>query len=173
MFVAIGTLLLGLGSAFGQNQEQKLIDRLLRPNMTMKNAAQDKKFGNARTNSLEKSAPTRSFYAPRKSVSRSFPEERAFTPQQFAARHFRGGDSAANVSTRTQLRKDDALLAMPTSSPGTRVAPEAAQVATTSSTREYAGNRPFLVEGKSQKSLRAHDRPLTIEQVRELLNKSK
>jgi len=173
MFVAIGTLLVGLGSAFGQDQEQKLLDRLLKPNMTMKNSDQDKKFGNTRANVLEKSAPTRSFYAPQKSVSRSYAEERAFTPQQFAARHFRGGDSAANVSARTQLRKNDALIGVSSAaSPGTRVAPEATQVAN-SSARDYAGNRPFLVEGKSQKALHAQDRPLTIEQVRELLNKSK
>src|SRR3954469_11286912 len=129
MFVAIGMLFFGLGSVFGQNQEQKLLDRLLKPNMTMKSSEQDKKFGNTRANVLEKSAPTRSFYAPEKSVSRSYAEERAFTPQQFAARHFRGGDSAANVSARTELRKNDALVGMSTSaSPGTRIAPEATQV---------------------------------------------
>ncbi|MBA2744260.1 MAG: hypothetical protein H0U43_08155, partial [Chthoniobacterales bacterium] len=33
--------------------------------------------------------------------------------------------------------------------------------------------RPFLVQGKSQKSLSAKDEPLTLEQVRELLNKNK
>jgi hypothetical protein len=37
----------------------------------------------------------------------------------------------------------------------------------------YAGNRPFLDEGKSQKSLSRKNEPLTIEQVRELLNKNK
>lgn len=32
---------------------------------------------------------------------------------------------------------------------------------------------PFLDRGKSQKALSARDKPLTIEQVRELLNKNK
>src|SRR6266540_4086939 len=40
-------------------------------------------------------------------------------------------------------------------------------------TRAYAENRPFLDEGKSQKSLNRQNAPLTIEQVRELLNKNK
>ena len=53
---------------------------------------------------------------------------------------------------------------------GTRVAPETNASALV---REYADNRPFLGKGKSQKSLHAQDKPLTIEQVRELLNKSK
>jgi hypothetical protein len=37
----------------------------------------------------------------------------------------------------------------------------------------FSGNRPFLDKGKSQKALSQHDTPLTIEQVRELLNKNK
>ncbi len=39
--------------------------------------------------------------------------------------------------------------------------------------REFAGNRPFLDEGKSQKSLNHQEAPMTIDQVRELLNKNK
>ena len=37
----------------------------------------------------------------------------------------------------------------------------------------FAGNRPFLGRGKSQEALSARDTPLTIDQVRELLNKNK
>jgi hypothetical protein len=37
----------------------------------------------------------------------------------------------------------------------------------------FAGTRPFLGRGKSQKALSARDTPLTVEQVRELLNKNK
>lgn len=38
---------------------------------------------------------------------------------------------------------------------------------------DFAGNRPFLGQGKNQKALSAQKPPLTIEQVRELLNKNK
>ena len=38
---------------------------------------------------------------------------------------------------------------------------------------EFTGSRPFLDKGKSQKAISQHDTPLTIEQVRELLNKNK
>lgn len=168
--MVIGTVLIAGTTAFAQQQERKLIDRLLRPNMSMKNAAQDRKFTGATPASFTKPARTRSFYvAPKKQVSKAFVQESAFTPRQFAARHFRAGDSAANIATRSQLTKNDTVIPTP-ASPGTRVAPESAQ---TTVTREYPGSRPFLVEGKSQKALRAQDRPLTIEQVRELLNKSK
>ena len=37
----------------------------------------------------------------------------------------------------------------------------------------FAGERPFLAEGKSQKWLHAQDHPLSIDEVRELLNKNK
>ena len=168
--VAIGTLLLSVSASFGQNQEQKLIDRLLRPNMTMKNPAQDKKFSEGTVASFNKPARTQSFYAPDKKIPKAYPEERVFTPRQFAARHFRGGDSAANVAARTQLTKTDTMIAAAPAA-GVKVAPEIAQ--TTAATREFSGSRPFLVQGKSQKALHSQDRPLTIEQVRELLNKSK
>ena len=47
------------------------------------------------------------------------------------------------------------------------------KAAVTWRSHSFAGNRPFLGQGKSQKALSAQDRPLTIEQVRELLNKNK
>ena len=62
------------------------------------------------------------------------------------------------------------MIVPPVATAGTRVASENN---TTTPVREYASNRPFLDKGKSQKSLHALDKPLTIEQVRELLNKSK
>jgi len=168
--VAIAALLASVYPAIAQNQEPKLIDRLLRPSLSMKNPAQDKKFTNTSAAVFDKAAPSRSFYAPEKNVSKVYGDERVFTAQQFTARHFRGGDSAANVATRSQLTKNDTMV--PTGpAPGVGVAPQTIQ--TTAATREFSGIRPFLVEGKSQKALHAHDRPMTIEEVRELLNKSK
>ncbi|HVF70329.1 MAG TPA: hypothetical protein VM940_01860 [Chthoniobacterales bacterium] len=170
VFVAIAIIFVAVSPALAQKQEQKLIDRLLRPNMAMKNSAQDKKFTNGVVASFNKPARTKSFYAPATKISATYPDERVFTPRQFAARHFRGGDSAANVAARSQLTRHDTVIETP-AAPGVRGAPETVQ--STAATKDFSGNRPFLVEGKSQKALRAHDRPLTIEQVRELLNKSK
>jgi hypothetical protein len=84
-------------------------------------------------------------------------------------RHFRTGDSAANIATRSQLTKIDTVYPAPTAQ-GPRAAAEADRNVTVAS---FAGNRPFLDRGKSQKALSAHDTPLTLEQVRELLNKNK
>ena len=39
--------------------------------------------------------------------------------------------------------------------------------------RDYADSRSFLAEGTRQKILSQEDKPLTIDEIRELLNKSK
>ena len=146
------------------------MDRLLRPNMNLASSEQNKKFTGTKSNAFDKQARTHSFHLVRSSAAKPWTGERTFTPQQFAARHFRAGDSAANISTRSQLLKDDTVVATSAASAGTRVAPESSE---TAATREYAGSRPFLDKGKSQKALERHNKPLTIDEVRELLNKSK
>lgn len=169
--IAIGILLAGTSAVLGQDQEGKLINRLLRPNMELANPQQNKKFQNTQAAVFGKPARTKTFSVLAKSNPKTFSDQRTFTPQQFAARHFRAGDTAANVTTRTELRKDDTVIATPIATEGARVAPETKE--TSPPPREYAGNRPFLEKGKSQKSLSVHNKPLTIEEVRELLNKSK
>ncbi|PZR73560.1 MAG: hypothetical protein DLM73_10555 [Chthoniobacterales bacterium] len=161
-------LLAGVFTASAQDQERKLMDRLLKPNTALANSAQDKKFVAAGV-PIDKQAPSRGFYSPEKAIAKPFTGERAFSPKQFAARHFRAGDSAANISSRSQLTKSDTVNAAPVA-PGVRVAPDSGA---TVAVRQFAGNRPFLDRGKSQKFLNTNNPPMTIEQVRELLNKSK
>lgn len=168
--VATGILIAGTSAVFAQQQEGKLMDRLLRPNMALANPEQNKKFSNTQAAVFDKPARTKTFSVVQRPTQKTFSDQRTFTPQQFAARHFRAGDTAASVSTRSQLTKNDTLIATSTATEGTRVAPESKE---TRPVREYAGTRPFLDKGKSQKALSAQNRPLTIEEVRELLNKSK
>ncbi|HEV2803585.1 MAG TPA: hypothetical protein VGW57_01515 [Chthoniobacterales bacterium] len=170
MFALIGTLFIGLSTGFAQQQERRLAERLLNPDTSLSNPAQNRKFPDKQAAPFDKPARTANFFPAQKSIAKSFPEERAFTAQQFAARHFRAADSAAYISSRSRSPKYDALIATPTATAGTLVAPQSSQ---TAPVRDYAGSRPFLEQGKSQQSLRALDKPLTIEQVRELLNKSK
>ena len=171
MIVAIGTLFIGISTTPAQEQEQRLIDRVLKPNTALANPAQNKKFTGERTASFDKPAQTRSFFSSKKPVLKTSSEtDHAYSPRQFAARHFRAGDSSASISSRSQVTKNDTVIAMPAATAGTRVAPESNE---TTPVREYASNRPFLDKGKSAKSLQAQNKPLTIEQVRELLNKSK
>ena len=168
MIVASIALLAGISAASAQEQEGKLVDRILKPNMSLVNSAQNKQFDAAGI-SVAKQAPSKSFYTPDKSLAKSFPAEPAFSPRQFAARHFRAGDTTAHVSTRSQLMKTGQVK-VASAACGTRVAPENGSSLPVA---PFAGNRPFLGRGKSQEALSARDKPLTIEQVRELLNKNK
>jgi hypothetical protein len=168
MIVAFLLLLAGISATPAQDQERKLIDRLLKPNMSLVNSAQNKQFG-APDISITKSAPSRSFHTRDTFLVRPFVAEGAFSPGQFAARHFRARDTPANISTRSQLTKTNTVY-VASGVYGTRVAPESDRSLTTT---PFAGSRPFLGRGKSQKALSARDTPLTISQVRELLNKTK
>ncbi|MEY2510391.1 MAG: hypothetical protein QOE26_1154 [Verrucomicrobiota bacterium] len=172
MVIVIGFLFTGVTTSVAQDQERKLIDRLLKPNTALVNPAQNKKFANTRSASFDKPISLRTFYSPNQAAPKTFLETQELTPRQFAARHFRAGDSAANVSPRSQLKNADTMIATPAAIAGTRVAAESTTSRTTP-VRDYAGTRPFLAQGKSQKSLSAQNKQLTIEQVRELLNKSK
>jgi hypothetical protein len=167
MIVASIAILAGISAASAQEQEGKLIDRILKPNMSLVNSAQNKQFGVAGAYAT-RSAPSKSFYTRERSTAKSFSASRTFSSRQFAARRFRAANDAANISTRSQLTNDTVSVAP--AADAARVAPENSGSLATAS---FPGNRPFLGRGKSQKALSARDTPLTIEQVRELLNKNK
>jgi hypothetical protein len=151
-----------------QDQERKLIDRLLRPDMTLQSREQKKKFI-ADGTSINKKANVGSFYVDKKSNSKTFSGTRDFSTQQFSSRSFHGSRSAYMNSS--QQAAGNSRLAYPTQpAPGTRDAPQSGKKV---ASRAYAENRPFLDQGKSQKSLNRQNAPLTIDQVRELLNKNK
>ena len=156
MIVAIGTLFIGISTAIAQEQERKLIDRVLKPDTSLGNSAQNKKFIASRERLVSiRAFRTRSFYSPAKTVPKSFPDERVFTPRQFAARHFRAGDSAANISTRSQLTKTDTVISTTAATAGTRVAPESgATVAGSRICRQSpvsrAGKKPEISPGSEQ-----------------------
>jgi hypothetical protein len=168
MIVASMALLAVASATSAQEQEGKLVDRILKPNMSLVNSAQNKQF-DATEFSVAKRAHLKSFYTPDRLPGKSFAAGRAFSPREFAVRHSRAGDTTANISTRSQLPKTG-MVYVASAPDGARVAPESGRSVAVAS---FAGNRPFLGRGKSLKALSARDTPLTIEQVRELLNKNK
>lgn len=157
----------GVAAARAQEQEAKLIDRILRPNMSLVNSAQGKQFDAAGT-LVAKKVPARNFWTRDRSPARSFAAGTAPSPGQFATRRFGAGDETASISAKSQLPTDMVFVASAAHS--SRVAPENGRNLTVA---PFPGNRPFSGQGKSQKALSARDTPLTIEQVRELLNKNK
>jgi hypothetical protein len=168
MIIAPMALLASISATFAQEQEGKLVDRILKPNMSLVNSAQNKQFRTAGA-SVAQRAPSKSFATANKSLAKPFSGERAFSTRQFAARPFPAADMAASVSTRSTLTKTE-IVYVASAADSTRVAPENGN---TLAATPFPGNRPFLGRGKSQRALSARDTPLTIEQVRELLNKNK
>ena len=163
------SLVVWLPAALAQDQESKLVDRLLKPDMTLQNTAQKKKFV-ADGVSIDKRATVGTFYVQKKSNSKDFAGTRDFSAWQFNSQSFRGAKNAANTSSQRQITNSNRSVATPTSR-GVRDAPEEGRAARGS--RTFAGERQFRDRGKSQKSLDRQNPPMTIEQVRELLNKNK
>ncbi|HZR05725.1 MAG TPA: hypothetical protein VFA61_07855 [Candidatus Udaeobacter sp.] len=162
------SLLIALSCLRAQDQERKLVDRLLRPDMTLQNSQQKKKFI-ADGTSINKKASVGTFYFEKKSNSKTFSGTRELSTQQFNSRAFHGNHSAPRKLSRPAA--GDSRRAYPTQS--ARGPRDVSQSNKKVAGRAYAGNRPFLDQGKSQKSLNQQNAPLTIDQVRELLNKNK
>jgi hypothetical protein len=145
------------------------MDRLLKPDMTLQNDAQNKKFTGDSSASINKRATVGSFYVYQKARSKNFSETRDFATSQFYSKAYHGGRSAYEASSQQTMANSRSAYANQTAR-GVRNAPQAGKKV---ASRAYAGTRPFLDEGKSQKSLNQQNAPLTIDQVRELLNKNK
>jgi hypothetical protein len=162
---ALSLFLANANFAAAQDQEHKLVDRLLRPNTELQSSSQNKKFL-ADKKSVDKRATVATFYVQDKPGPKIFAATRSFASQPVSTRSYKA--SALNISSQNPMANAQRTYATTTTT--TRDLPSAGK---TSSTRDYSGNRPFLNEGKSQKALSQQKQSLTIEQVRELLNKNK
>jgi len=86
-------LLIVLSYVHAQDQESKLVDRLLRPDMTLRNNAQNKQFI-ADGASINKKATVGTFYVQKKPNSKSFAGTRDFSARQFNSHSFHSMRSA-------------------------------------------------------------------------------
>jgi hypothetical protein len=154
-------------SIWAQEQERSLIDRLLRPNMELRNNAQAKKFS-TKSAVTERRGTVGTFFLRPNVREKSFESARSADTATYSSGAFNTG-SPQNAS---QLNRS----ARTTSTVGTSSFHDIRKVADANNSvadRSFAGERSFREEGKSQKSLNRQNPPLTIEQVRELLNKNK
>ncbi len=156
-----------VSTALAQQQERRLIDRLLRPDMNLQNNAQGKKF-DANAAVVENRGRVGTFFLEQTRKQKPVIETRTANTREY---RFRSLQSDSWV--RSSIQKRTANL------PG--------QVATSSSRdvhgaydanlevvgRSFPGECAFPEQGKSRKSPDRQNPPLTIDQVRELLNKNK
>ena len=165
----IATLFAFVSTAVGQRQDDKLIERLLRPNVSTVNPAQTKQFRTKGSEAEKELSVKNIILSDNTVVTPAFESSRTLSPREFAVRHFRTGSSSTDQNK--QFREtESATVEIFSSASASRVAAENDHHVMTDS---FRGTRSFAIEGKSQKALHGYDRPLTIEQVRELLNKNK
>jgi len=152
-----------------QEQEGKLVDRLLRPNMTLESSEQHKTFTADKTG-MSKKANVKTAYLQQKNNTKAFVDLRDYSTTTSNSNSWAFNASGNHTNEVAREKKaprktyGTTMLRTPvTLRDGTKVA----------STNEYAGSRKFVEKGKSQKFLDRKNPPMTIEQVRELLNKNK
>jgi hypothetical protein len=150
-----------------QHQEPSLVDRLLRPNLELKNNAQGKKFG-ANSAVIEKRSTVGTFFLRPNRKEKSFVDVRVLTAPKYSSRSFH---EDAVVAASLQNRNVQTSVNLSTSS--ARDIHDAYDAHNAIAGRGYVAAGPFREQGKSQKSLDRQNPPMTIEQVRELLNKNK
>jgi hypothetical protein len=118
---------------------------------------------------MNKHATVETFYVEKKSNSKSFLAIGHFFANPFNSHSFHSKRSVFEVSSQQGMGNSRSAYTTQTAR-GIRDVPQSDKKV---ALRSYAENRPFLDEGKSQKSLNQQNAPLTIDQVRELLNKNK
>jgi hypothetical protein len=162
-------LFLSLATIWAEDNERRLIDRLLRPDMHLQNSAQGKEFAAANSHFTARSSTTTIMFPVAASrTERSFTGTRGIATDEYNSRSFQIDSRNApvvqdhNVNLPGQLRTSVVRGLRETHDTDLELAG-----------RTFAGQREFREHGKSQKSLDRQNPPLTIDQVRELLNKNK
>jgi hypothetical protein len=153
--------------ARAQEQENKLVDRLLKPNTTLQNSAQGKAFL-ADGASINKKASIATFFVRARATDKNFGGERKFAARDFGTAGFRDTAKDAFVAKSGWVSN----AKRPYHSQPAWAVGAASESGKSSRISEFT-TRAFPGRGKSQKAISQHDTPLTVEQVRELLNKNK
>lgn len=153
---------------YAQQQERKLVDRIMEPDMSLENESQNKKFTADKT-SVNKKANVRTFYLQQKSPGKEFSGTRDFSTKEAGVRSFNNGNEAV-ANNLAAKKSPSASYSEATKAAGTKAVSDGNKG---QPSRSYSGNRPYLEQGKSQKSLNRKNKPMTIDEVRELLNKNK
>jgi len=134
--------------------------------MELQNKAQGKKFV-ARSAVIEHRGSVGTFVLQPNRAEKSFVDTHALTTKEYPARSVGTGRTISSSQNRT------ANIPGPLGSSSVRDIHSANTPQIASNGRIFADQHQFRDQGKSQKSLDQQNPPMTIDQVRELLNKNK
>jgi hypothetical protein len=170
---SLALILLFLGSCgalHAQDQERKLMDTVLPPDMTMVNPMQGKTFysGGAAGVDATRSANVKEFYFTQKFFAKTF-ETKAYVAKDFWQGDFKFSTKAANVKSAYESDKVFATKAV-----DVKAASESGKVY---ATRGYA-TREAIEKGKTSQArldemyLGKNRNTMNMDEVRDLLNKN-
>jgi hypothetical protein len=166
-FATLCLVCLFVSTGWAQKQERSLVDRLLRPDMELKNSNQGKKFITSSV-PIERRRTVGTFYLQPKPAEKPFAGTPAVTTSGHLYRSFYDG---SHTGVPNQIRNANTSSALQTSS--VRDIHDTSDARKVVAGRDFADQHQFREQGKSQRSLDRQNLPLTIDQVRELLNKNK
>jgi hypothetical protein len=155
-------------AASAQEQERTLMDRLLRPNMELHNRDQAKAF-TADSKVVGRQQTPETFPTDAAPKQKSFNDTHSAATKEYSSR-----SSKADLRQRSTVQVRNADVDRQFASSSARDVHPAYDAGLAVSGRNFPEDeRTFREQGKSQKSLNRQNPPLTINQVRELLNKNK
>lgn len=154
-----------LPAIYAQQQERSLVDRLLRPNMELQNDAQNKKIATTSA-AIDRRGTVGTFFLHPSLREKSFADTRGLSAKQYSTHSFNGASRnlLQGQTVKTPPRLETSAVAEVRSP---------YDASNSVDGRSFPDQHAFREQGKSQKSLSRRNPPLTIEQVRELLNKNK
>ena len=155
-----------VSASWAQQQEPSLVDRLLRPNLQLHNNAQGKKFV-ASSAVVEHRGSVGTFSLQPNRAEKSFVNTHALTTTEYPSRSV--GTEPKVSSTQNRI----ANIPEPVATSSVRDIHSANNPHNVTASRTFADQHQFRDQGKSQKSLDRQNPPMTIDQVRDLLNKNK
>lgn len=162
-------LLLATAVAQAQDQESKMLERMMRPNMDLSNPAQNKKFTAVEGTSVDKKFEAKQFSAGDASLSKGFSGARSFLSKAFGTGKYARAEAAASYRKNADLAFANTEFVTQKSA----LIKQSSFAKKSAATHDYADQRPFVAKGTRQKQLSEQNHPMTIDEVRELLNKNR
>ncbi len=147
------------------------MDRLLRPDMAPGNSAQPEQAAPSPIRrTVDEGSCQRNFYLQKQHDAETYSNTREFSTKDFSGRTY---DQLTPGTSLLAARSTSPLRSYDTPSARVSVALRDSHSHTVIPSSNFAGSRTFLENGKSQKSLDHKNKPMTIDDIRELLNKNK
>lgn len=152
-----------------QDQESRMLERMMRPNMDLSNPAQDKKFTAVEGTSVDKKFEAKQFYSGHEPVTKSFLGTRSFLSKAFGTGKYARAETAASYRRNAHL----AFASTEFQTQKSALVKQSSFAKKSAATRDYADSRPFIAKGTRQKQLSEQNHAMTIDEVRDLLNKGR